>query len=338
MPLGAGALVTALDVFLILLLQQYGISKLEALVGVLVLTIGCCLVIQVWLVQPDWSHVVQGFRPHLSEASIYIAVAILGATVMPHNLYLQSAMVKTRPVGSTVQAQRKALRNSFLNTLLALNVAFLINAAILIVAAGTFHFNGFVIQDLREAHDLLAPVLGATIAPTLFAIALLCAGQSATVTGTMAGQIVMEGFLQIQWSPFARAVLTRGLAVVPAVLILSLAGEESMLMLLVATQVALSLQLPFAIVPLLRFTADRRLMGGFYTRAPMRVVGWLGAVLVIGANGWLVYTMTLKLDGIALVVAVLCEALCILLLAYVAFVPLGRQSPSDQSIGAELPI
>lgn len=334
-PLSIAAMVTALDVFLVLLLQQYGISKLEALVGVLVLTIGSCLFAHVLIVHPDWSMVLQGFKPRLSEPSLYVAIGILGATVMPHNLYLQSAMVKTRVVGPGAQARTKALRNSFFNSLIALNVAFLINAAILVVAAGTFHFHGIPVEDLRQAHGLLAPVLGVAMAPTLFAIALLCAGQSSTVTGTMAGQIVMEGFLQIRWSPFARSMLTRGIAVVPAVLVINVAGEESMLMLLVATQVALSLQLPFAIVPLLRFTDDKRLMGAFRTRTPLRIAGWAGAALIVAANCWLVYALTVRLSGAPFVIAILGESLCIFLLAYISFVPLNIKPDHSLTIGAK---
>ena len=335
-PLSVAALVTAINVFFVLLLQRYGITKLEALVGVMVVTIGCCLFAQVVMVHPDWPLVMAGFTPRLSEPSLYVAIGILGATVMPHNLYLQSAMVKTRVVGPGLQARRAALRNSFFNTLIALNAAFLINAAILIVASATFHRFGIPVEDLRQAHDLLAPVLGVALAPTLFAIALLCAGQSSTVTGTMAGQIVMEGFLRIRWSPFARSLLTRGLAMVPAVLVLNLAGEESMLMLLVATQVVLSLQLPFAIVPLLRFTDDARLMGAFRTRTPLRIAGWASAALIIAANCWLVYTLTLRLNGVALVIAVLAEALGIFLLAYIAFVPLSGKTADKAVMGVEI--
>jgi manganese transport protein len=330
-PVAWGALITALDVFLILLLQRHGLQRLEALVATMVLTIGACLLVQILLVQPVWTEVATGFRPRLDSASLYIAIGILGATVMPHNLYLHSALIKTRTVAPTVPARRAALRVSLLNTLLALNLAFLINAAILVLAAGLFHPRGIEIGDLREAHGLLAPLLGTAAAPVLFAVSLLCAGQSATVTGTMAGQIVMEGFLKLRMSAFARSVLTRALAVGPAIAVLALAGEESTMALLVATQVVLSLQLPFAIVPLLRFTSANALMGEFASGLAMKAAGWAGAAIVITANGWLVVQMAMKLQGLALYLAMLGVTLCVVLLAYVGLTPLrprGVRMPS----------
>jgi manganese transport protein len=330
-PVAWGALITALDVFLILLLQRHGLQRLEALVAAMVLTIGACLLVQILLVQPVWTEVATGFRPRLDSASLYIAIGILGATVMPHNLYLHSALIKTRTVAPTVPARRAALRVSLLNTLLALNLAFLINAAILVLAAGLFHPRGIEIGDLREAHGLLAPLLGTAAAPVLFAVSLLCAGQSATVTGTMAGQIVMEGFLKLRMSAFARSVLTRALAVGPAIAVLALAGEESTMALLVATQVVLSLQLPFAIVPLLRFTSAHALMGKFASGLAMKTAGWAGAGIVIAANGWLVVQMAMKLQGLALYLAMLGVTLCVVLLAYVGLTPLrarGLRMPS----------
>ena len=330
-PVAWGALITALDVFLILLLQRHGLQRLEALVAAMVLTIGACLLVQILLVQPVWTDVAAGFRPRLDSASLYIAIGILGATVMPHNLYLHSALIKTRAVAPTVAARRAALRVSLLNTLLALNLAFLINAAILVLAAGLFHPRGIEIGDLRDAHGLLAPMLGTAVAPVLFAISLLCAGQSATVTGTMAGQIVMEGFLKLRMSAFARSVLTRALAVGPAIAVLALAGEESTMALLVGTQVVLSLQLPFAIVPLLRFTNARALMGTFANGLAMKAVGWAGAGVVIAANGWLVIQVAMKLQGVALYLAMLGVTLCVVLLGYVGLTPLrqhGLRMPS----------
>lgn len=330
-PLAWGAAITAFDVFLLLLLQRHGLHRLEAIVAVMVLTIGICLLAQIFLVQPDWSEVAGGFRPRLDEASLYIAVGILGATVMPHNLYLHSALVKTRPVAPTVPARRAALRVSFYNTLVALNLAFLINAAILVLAAGVFHTSGLEVSDLGEAHGLLAPMLGTAAAPMLFAIALLCAGQSATVTGTMAGQIVMEGFLRLRMTPFARSLLTRALAVTPAIAVLGIAGEQSAMTLLVGTQVVLSLQLPFAIVPLLRFTAAREMMGEFASRAGMRAAGWTGAALVIAANGWLVVQMAMRLEGLALFAASLGIIACAALLSYVAFLPVRQPAEAMSS-------
>jgi manganese transport protein len=326
-PLAWGALITALDVFLLLLLQRHGLRRLEAIVAVLVLTVGACLVVEVWLVRPVWSEVAGGFRPRLDQASLYVAIGILGATVMPHNLYLHSALVKTRRVGPSIGALRAALRTSFMNTFLALNLAFLINAAILIVAAGAFFSNGLGIADIRDAHGMLAPLLGTALAPALFAIALLCAGQSATVTGTLAGQVVMEGFLNLRMRPFARSMLTRSLAVGPAIAILVFAGEKSAMALLVATQVVLSLQLPFAIVPLLRFTSGRGLMGPFASSVAMRLTGWSGAALVISANSWLVLQTGLQLSGLYFFLAMAGALLCTALLVYIALVPLNGPAP-----------
>ena len=328
-PLAWGAVITVFDVFLLLTLQRYGLSKLEALVGVLVLTIGACLVLELWLVKPVWTDVAAGFVPRLDSASLYIAVGILGAIVMPHNLYLHSALVKTRKVGNSELERRAALRTSFANMFVALNIAFLINASILIIAAGLFYSRGLDITDLREAHQMLAPLLGSMLAPTLFAVALLCAGQSASVTGTMAGQVVMEGFLNLRINPFARRLLTRSIAVIPAVATLVLAGEQSAIALLVGTQVVLSLQLPFAIVPLLRFTNNRRLMGSFASGAGLRIAASAGAAVVIVANVWLVMNVALRLEGALLVAALAGIALFIAFLVFIAVVPLrGRDEPA----------
>ena len=326
-PVVWGAAITALDVFLILLLQQYGARRLEAIIVVAVLTIAACFAVELWLVQPQWGEVAAGLTPRLDDASLYIAIGILGATVMPHNLYLHSSIVKTRAVGPAAVEQRRALRYYLVDTALALNFAFLINAAILIVAAGVFHREGIVVDDLREAHRLLSPLLGAGIASFLFAIALLCSGQSATITGTLAGQIVMEGFLDLRLPPLLRRALTRGLAVIPAIGVLAFTGEEGTIALLVATQVVLSLQLPFAIIPLIRFTSSERVMGGFATPVVIKALAWASAAFVVTANVWLVGSKLVSWESRAAALAVACAYLAFL--AYVTFARLAhRERPA----------
>ena len=330
-PVVWGAAITALDVFLILLLQQYGARRLEAIIVVAVLTIAACFAVELWLVQPQWGEVAAGLTPRLDDASLYIAIGILGATVMPHNLYLHSSIVKTRAVGPAAVEQRRALRYYLVDTALALNFAFLINAAILIVAAGVFHREGIVVDDLREAHRLLSPLLGAGIASFLFAIALLCSGQSATITGTLAGQIVMEGFLDLRLPPLLRRALTRGLAVIPAIGVLAFTGEDGTIALLVATQVVLSLQLPFAIIPLIRFTSSEQVMGGFATPVVIKALAWGSAAFVVTANVWLVGSKLVSWESRAAAVVVGCAYLAFL--AYVTFARLAhRERPAVAAV------
>src|SRR6476659_6241544 len=274
-PLVWGAVITALDVFALLALQRFGMRRLEALIIVLVLTVGACLGIEVWLAEPTWHSLSDALSPRLDAASVYVAVGILGATVMPHNLYLHSSLVQTRVAPLGAEARRRALRFNFLDTLIALNVAFCINASILILPAHVFHAAGLEVTDLREAQRLLSPLHGTGFAGLLFAVALLCAGQSSTITGTLAGQIVMQGFLRLRGSPVLVRMITRAIAIFPAVLVLGTMGEDATVPLLVATQVVLSMQLPFALVPLIRFTACRSVMGEYVNR---RVVTAIAAV------------------------------------------------------------
>ena len=321
-PLGWGALITGADVLVVIALQRYGIQKLEAFVGAMILTIAACMALQLTLAQPVWGDVVGGFVPRLDRSSLLIAIGILGATVMPHNLYLHSALVQTRQVAATDAARREAIRYNLFDTAAALNVALLINAAILILSASTFFLRGIEVTELRQAHALLTPILGTTLGATAFAIALLAAGQTSTVTGTIAGQVVMEGFLQLRMGMASRRLLTRALAVVPAVAVLFHSGEEGALHLLVMTQVVLSLQLPFAIVPLLRFTSEPAIMGTFASSRSIRRLGGACALLVIGLNAWLVVDM-LGSSGLPVRLAVGAVAVgCALLLAWVGLVPL----------------
>jgi manganese transport protein len=323
LPLVWGALVTALDVFALLALRRLGVRRLEAIVVVLVLTVGACLAVESWLVEPATRSLAGMFSPRLDAASLYVAVAMLGATVMPHNLYLHSSLVQTRVMPTTDDAQRRALRYNFVDTLIALNVAFVINASILALAADVFHANGIVVTDLREAQRLLSPLLGTSLAGILFAVALLAAGQSSTITGTLAAQIVMQGFLGLRGSPMTVRMVTRGIAMLPAVLVLALLGDDSTVMLLVATQVVLSLQLPFALVPLIRFTSSRRVMGARASGAFVSAIAAVAALLVIACNAWLVVQTLGAHRGPAmsiLLAALLVGALA--LLAYLAVAPL----------------
>ena len=332
-PLVWGALITGFDVMLILVLQQYGIRKLEAVVSVLLLTIGGCMGVEMLLVPLDWVAIAGGFVPRLNSANLFIAIGILGATVMPHNLYLHSSLVQTRRIEPSPAGRREAIRFNTLDTVLALNIAFLINAAILALAASTFFARGIVVTELRQAHELLAPLLGTSIASIAFAVALLAAGQSSTITGTLAGQIVMEGFVRMKMSPMKRRLMTRSIAMVPAVGMLLYAGESGMLQLLILSQVVLSLQLPFAIVPLIRFTSLPAVMGTFVSPTWMRRLAWSVAVLIIGVNAWLVTQVMSPgdtvpgdfLHGMATRVVVgLAALMCVALLVWITVVPLRR--------------
>ena len=330
-PLAWGALITGFDVMLILVLQHYGIRKLEAVVSVLVLTIGGCMALQMLLARPVWADVAGGLVPRLSATSLFVAIGILGATVMPHNLYLHSWLVQTRRIDNSDRARREAIRFNFFDTALALNVALLINAAILILSASTFFSRGIEVTELRQAHELLTPILGTTLASTAFAIALLAAGQSSTITGTLAGQVVMEGFVRLRISPLKRSLLTRALAIVPAVAVLFYAGEGGVLQLLVLSQVVLSLQLPFAIVPLIRFTSAARIMGTFVSPVWLRRLASAAALMIIGLNVWLVMQSLAPANaGIGRFAIGLMVVLCGSLLAWIAFAPL-RFTPTNLS-------
>ncbi|APR76632.1 Manganese transport protein MntH [Minicystis rosea] len=278
---------------ILLALEQRGIRRLELFVGALVLLVAVCFGFVLALSRPDVRDVLAGYVPQAAvlrdRGMLYVAVGILGATVMPHNLYLHSSLVQTRAVEATEVGKRSAIRHATMDTVLALGGAMLVNSAILVLAAAVFHRAGRVdVTDIRDAHRLLSPLLGSALASVAFAVALLAAGQSATITGTLSGQIVMSGFLRVRLKPWARRLLTRGLAIVPALLTAIVAGERGAADLLVGSQVILSLQLPFAIVPLLFFTADRRRMGALAAPRWMTVIGWVSAVVVIALNTYLV--------------------------------------------------
>lgn len=301
-PLAYGVIITALDVFLVLYLQNKGFRWIEAFVITLLAVIAICFVAQLALARPDVAGVMGGFvpRPEIvtDPAMLYLALGILGATVMPHNLYLHTAIVQTRAYGDTVPQRREAIRFATLDSTVALIFAMTINASILILAAASFHARGETgVEDLGQAHSLLLPLLGAAAAPTLFAIALLSCGLSSTVTATMAGQAVMEGFLRLRLAPWLRRLITRGLAIIPAAGVTILSGEGGAAKLLIFSQVALSLQLPFAVIPLVMFTADRRKMGGFVSPRWLTIVAGLIAAVIVVLNIKLVADFALSRGG-----------------------------------------
>ena len=289
LPLVWGVVITALDVFLILYLQSRGFRWVEAFVATMIVVIAICFVGQLVLAEPSIAAIAAGFLPTpeivTDPRMLYLALGILGATVMPHNLYLHTGIVHTRAYAQDNKGKREAIRFATLDSTLALSFALLVNAAILILAAAAFYDRGAgTVEDLSQAHSLLAPLLGASIAPILFAVALLASGLSSTVTATLAGQIVMQGFLRLRLSLVMRRLITRGLAIVPAAVIIVLYGESGAAELLVLSQVVLSLQLPFAVVPLVMFSADRRKMGAFRAPPWVLVLAVLMAALIIGLN------------------------------------------------------
>ena len=288
-PLEIGVVITALDVFLILWLQRLGFRWVEALIVTLLGVIATCFALQIAMADPDWGGVIRGFAPTTDIVTnpqmLYLALGILGATVMPHNLYLHSAIVQTRKVGDSIEEKREGIRLATWDSTIALMFALTINASILILAASAFNRSGNTdVADLGKAHLLLSPLLGSAIAPSLFAIALLCCGLNSTVTATLAGQAVMEGFLDIRLPPWLRRLVTRAIAIVPAAGVTIFYGEGGAGSLLILSQVILSLQLPFAVVPLVLFTADRKKMGGLAAPGWMTLLAALTAVVIIGLN------------------------------------------------------
>lgn len=286
LPLMWGVAITVLDTFLFLLLQRYGIRKMEAFILALVATIGVSFLIEILLAKPDLSEVATGFIPSmLSNESLYIAVGIIGATVMPHNLYLHSALVQTRKIGADSKSIKRALKYNFIDSAIALNAAFFVNAAILVLAATVFFKTGNTeVARIEDAHKLLQPLLGTELAPILFAVALIAAGQSSTITGTLAGQIVMEGYLRLRLNPWLRRLITRLIAIVPAVLVIGIYGDDKVDDLLVFSQVILSLQLGFAVIPLIHFVSDKETMGSFVIKPWVKVAAWTVAFILVFLN------------------------------------------------------
>jgi len=292
-PITVGVVLTAADVLVVLFLQTKGFRWLEALVIVLIATIGLCFLFEVVISKPSLAGVLAGFVPSAQivrdPRMLYIAMGILGATVMPHNLYLHSSIVQTRRYEQTAVGKREAVRFAFLDSTIALTFALFINASILIVAAASFHTSGHSdVAEIQTAYTLLTPLLGVGGASAVFALALLASGQNSTITGTLAGQIVMEGFLQIRLRPWVRRLITRGLAIVPAVVVAILYGEHGTAKLLIMSQVVLSLQLSFAVFPLVRFTSDRLKMGEFVNSTALRALSYFVAFFIAALNVWLI--------------------------------------------------
>ena len=290
-PLLEGVLITVLDTFLLLFLINKGIRKMEAFIIALVAIIGFSFVFEMIFAQPEVGSILKGLIPSLpSEEALYIAIGIIGATVMPHNLYLHSSLVQTRKFDRSKAGIKQALKYNFIDSTIALNLAFFVNAAILILAAATFYKNGlFEVAEIQDAHRLLEPMLGTQWAPILFAIALIAAGQSSTITGTLAGQIIMEGYLNLRIQPWVRRIITRLIAIVPAVIVISIFGESVTGKMLILSQVILSLQLGFAIIPLIHFVSDKSKMKDFQISKITQIAAWLVATIIVSLNAKLVF-------------------------------------------------
>jgi manganese transport protein len=285
LPLMYGVLITVLDTFLLMFLLNKGVRKLEAFILVLISIIGISFITQMLIVKPDASDIVKGFMPQsLSGNALYIAIGIIGATVMPHNLYLHSALVQTRKFGKDDVGIKRAIKFNFIDSTIALNLAFFVNSAILILAATAFYKNGyFQVADIQDAHKLLTGIFG-SLAPSLFAIALIAAGQSSTITGTLAGQIVMEGYLNLRISPWLRRIVTRVIAIAPAIFTIFYFGEDKVGELLILSQVILSIQLGFAVIPLIHFNSSKKVMGKFVINKYVKVLAWVAAIIIVTLN------------------------------------------------------
>lgn len=286
-----GVMITVLDTFLLLFLINKGMRKMEAFIIALVAIIGFSFIFEMVFAEPDVTQVLTGLIPTMpSEAALYIAIGIIGATVMPHNLYLHSSLVQTRKFDRSKAGIKQALKYNFIDSTIALNLAFFVNAAILILAAATFHKNGFFeVAEIQDAHKLLEPLLGTQWAPVLFAVALIAAGQSSTITGTLAGQIIMEGYLNLRIQAWVRRIITRLIAIVPAVIVISVFGESVTGKMLILSQVILSLQLGFAIIPLIHFVSDKSKMKGFHISRTTQIASWIIATIIVSLNAKLVY-------------------------------------------------
>ena len=328
-PLLYGVLLTAADTLLVLWFQSFGIRVIEAFVLAMISVMAVCFCIEIFWAKPGWSEMLTGLAPRLDGNSLYIAIGILGATVMPHNLYLHSALVQTRHIGQNEAAKRTACRYNLIDSAVALNGAMFVNVAILVLAAAVFFRRGIIVTEIQQAQVLLVPLLGTSLAGILFAVALLCSGQSSTLTGTLAGQVVMEGYLNIRMRPWLRRLITRSMAVIPAALTIYIAGDQATFGLIILSQVLLSMQLPFAIIPLIHFTGDRTRMGAFTNPAWVRVLAWATALVVVALNiilavpvisGWLAHAGAWRL--LVWVVTVPTGITLLLLLGFVTLEPL----------------
>jgi manganese transport protein len=332
-----GVLISVLDTFVLFYLQRKGMRKMEAFIISLVVVIGVSMFIEVFFASPIPSEVITGLQPIFkNEQAVYIAIGIIGATVMPHNLYLHSALVQTRKIDKSPKGLLRAIKFNFIDSAIALNVAFLVNACMLILAAAVFYKVGLnQIADIRDAHQLLQPLLGSKLAPILFALALIAAGQSSTITGTLAGQVVMEGFLHLRINPLARRLLTRVLAIGPAIAVIYFAGESKTNDLLIFSQVILSIQLPFAVLPLIHAVSSRSIMGDLKLSTKWKLVSWVVAALLVYLNVRMVSGFLLQgLDGhngFLEVVYLLLAALLLVLLLIVLIYPLLAKRKAEKS-------
>jgi manganese transport protein len=338
LPLIYGVAITALDTFLLLFLQRLGMRKLEIFILSLIAIVGISFFIEIFLAKPSLVEISRGLVPSLqNSAALYVAIGIIGATVMPHNLYLHSALVQTRKIQKDDVHVRRAIKLNLWDSAIALNLAFLVNAAILILAGAVFFKTGRnEIASITDAHKLLSPLLGSKIASILFAVALIAAGQSSTITGTLAGQIVMEGYLHLRINPLLRRLITRMLAIVPAVLVIGFSGEKRVDQLLVLSQVVLSLQLGFAVIPLIHFVSDKKKMGVFRIKNTTRLVAWLIAALLLFLNFKLVWEEGQKLFGLPgllawKIISVLVLLAALILLVFILIHPWINKKPLKES-------
>jgi len=334
-----GILITVIDSFLLLFLMNRGVRKLEAFILALVGVIGFCFLLEMFIVKPHPSQIIKGFVPSLvNEDALYIAIGIIGATVMPHNLYLHSSLVQTRKIQRTRSGILSALKYNLIDSVLALNLAFLVNASIMILAASVFFKNNiYNVSEIQEAHRLLENILGNRLAPILFAVALIAAGQSSTITGTLAGQIIMEGYLNIRLNPLVRRIVTRLLAILPAALTVIFVGEDKISNLLIFSQVVLSLQLGFAVIPLIYFVSNKQLMGNYVIPSWQKIVSWIMVSIILVLNLKMVlnevaqyYSQTTHPFLFSIIVIPLI-VLCLLLLMYILIVPTFFQKHKDIS-------
>ena len=355
LPLIAGVGISVLDTFLLLYLQKLGIRKIEAFIIVLIFIIGLCFFINIIISSPSIHEILSGFFPSLPDANefyssrgiqgpvpketaLYLAIGIIGATVMPHNLYLHSALVQTRKIERTDNGIKKAIKWNLIDSTIALNIAFFINAAILILAAQVFFKTGRTdVGEIKQAHELISPVLGSSIASTLFAIALIASGQSSTITGTLSGQIVMEGYLQIRINPMMRRLITRLVAIVPAIMIILYYGEEKVNSLLIFSQVILSVQLGFAVIPLIHFVSDKKSMGKFAIKPTIKIIAWIMASLLIFLNSKMIIEALIKFfnesDSLFIkIIITVSFLLFVLLLIYITLYPFLKKNKQSSSI------
>ncbi|WP_241237961.1 Nramp family divalent metal transporter [Pseudoflavitalea rhizosphaerae] len=338
LPLIWGVAITVFDTLLLLLLQRLGIRKMEAFIIGLVAVVAVSFLVQIIMAEPVASEVVKGFVPTFpNDEALYIAIGIIGATVMPHNLYLHSALVQTRKISKTSPGIKQALKWSFVDSAVALNVAFLVNAAILVLAAAVFFKNGLGVAEIGEAHQLLEGMLGSKLAPVLFAVALIAAGQSSTITGTLAGQIVMEGYLRLRINPWMRRLLTRLLAIIPAIIVIGLFGDKEVDSLLIFSQVVLSMQLGFAVIPLIHFVSDKKTMGEFAIKPIVKFAAWLIASVLVYLNIKMVLSQTTDFFGesgslLWKTVIIAGGVFFLALLVYITFYPLFARRKAASSI------